>query len=62
MSVRVGCTFAACAQVLTSLGGDKLTEEEAEMMIKIVDSDGDGVLEYSEIIAVLRDQFGLIRD
>ena len=40
-------------QVLTSMGTDRLTEEEADMMLKIADKDGDGVLEYAEIIEVL---------
>ena len=42
-------------QVLTSMGTDRLTEEEADMMLKIADKDGDGVLEYDEIIAVLNE-------
>ena len=39
--------------VLTSLGSDRLTSEEADIMLKLVDKDGDGVLNYEEIIEVL---------
>lgn len=35
------------------MGTDRLTDEEADFMIKIADRDGDGVLEYDEIVAVL---------
>ena len=35
------------------MGTDRLTDEEADMMLKIADRDGDGVLEMSEVIAVL---------
>ena len=41
------------SQVLTCMGTDRLTDEEADFMIKIADRDGDGVLEYDEIVAVL---------
>ena len=39
--------------VLTSMGTDRLTPEEADMMLKLVDKDGDGVLNYEEIIKIL---------
>lgn len=39
--------------VLTSMGTDRLTPEEADIMLKLVDKDGDGVLNYEEIIKVL---------
>ena len=42
-------------QVLTSMGTDRLTDEEADMMLKIADKDGDGVLQYDEIIEILAD-------
>lgn len=35
------------------MGTDRLTDEEADMMLKIADKDGDGVLEYEEIVAIL---------
>ena len=35
------------------MGTDRLTEEEADMMLKIADKDGDGVLQYEEIIQIL---------
>lgn len=43
--------------VLTNMGTDRLTEEEAEMMLKLTDKDGDGVLNYEEIIKVLADDY-----
>mmetsp|Transcript_40475 Transcript_40475/g.81131 ORF Transcript_40475/g.81131 Transcript_40475/m.81131 type:complete len:168 (-) Transcript_40475:290-793(-) len=39
--------------VLTSMGTDRLTPEEADIMLKLVDKDGDGVLNYEEIIQIL---------
>ena len=39
--------------VLTEMGTDRLTPEEADMMLKLADKDGDGVLKYEEIIQVL---------
>jgi len=39
--------------VLTSMGTDRLTPEEADIMLKLVDKDGHGVLNYEEIIQVL---------
>ena len=39
--------------VLTEMGTDRLTPEEADMMLKLADKDGDGVLNYEEIIQVL---------
>ena len=39
--------------VLTDMGTDRLTPEEADMMLKLADKDGDGVLNYEEIISVL---------
>ena len=39
--------------VLTSMGTDRLTEEEADMMLKIADMDGDGVLSYEEVVKSL---------
>ena len=41
--------------VLTRMGTDKLTDEEADIMLKIMDKDGDGVLGYEEIIAAVTD-------
>ena len=40
-------------QVLTTMGTDRLTPEEADIMLKLADKDGDGVLNYEEIISVL---------
>ena len=37
------------------MGTDRLTDEEADMMLKIADKDGDGVLQYDEIIEILAD-------
>ena len=37
------------------LAGKRLTDEEADMMLKIADKDGDGVLQYDEIIEILAD-------
>ena len=42
--------------VLTTMGNDKLTAEEADTMVKLADRDGDGVLEYDELISLLRIQ------
>ena len=39
--------------VLASMGTDRLTEEEADMMLKIADMDGDGVLSYEEVVKSL---------
>jgi len=39
--------------VLTSMGTDRLSEEEADIMLKLVDKDGDGVLNYEEIVKIL---------
>jgi Ca2+-binding EF-hand superfamily protein len=36
-------------QVLTQMGSDRLTEEEADTMLKLADNDGDGVLDFDEI-------------
>lgn len=36
------------------MGTDRLTDEEADMMLKIADKDGDGVLQYDEIIEILQ--------
>ena len=41
--------------VLTSMGTDKLTQDEADVMLKIIDKGGDGVLGYEEIITALTD-------
>ena len=40
-------------KVLTEMGNDRLTEDEADFMLKLADKDGDGVLNYEEIIQVL---------
>lgn len=42
--------------VLTTLGNDRLTDEEAQMMVNLADKDGDGVLDYDEIIAMIKEQ------
>ena len=39
-------------QVMTNLG-EKLSEEEVEMMIKEADIDGDGLVNYEEFISMM---------
>ena len=42
--------------VLTTLGNDTLTDDEAQTIVDVADKDGDGVLDYDEIVAILREQ------
>ena len=43
---------AELRQVMMNLG-EKLTEEEVEMMIKEADSNGDGLVNYEEFISMM---------
>ena len=40
-------------QALTNMGEDRMTEEEADTVLKIADENGDGVLDYEEIVALV---------
>lgn len=42
--------------VLTTMGKDRLTDEEAQMMVNLADKDGDGVLDYDEIVELITGQ------
>ena len=59
-----GCIVADDLKlVLTTMGKDRLTDEEAQTMINIADKDGDGVLDYDELVAVLTNQhMGIEKD
>ena len=49
-------------KVLTTMGNDRLTDEEADMMVKLADKDGDGVLDYDEIISMIQEQHNKIEN
>ena len=46
-------------KVLTSHGNMKLTIEEAEDYISMVDTDGDGMMNYSEFVTLFTEKIGL---
>ena len=39
--------------------GEKLTEEEVEYMISIIDSDGDGTISYKEFVDMMMSKIRL---
>jgi calmodulin len=45
-------TAAELQHIMTSIG-DKLTKAEAVAMIKEVDIDGDGMIDYGEFVAMM---------
>jgi len=46
-------------RVLVECGRMKLTEEEADEFIGLVDADGDGMLDYSEFVQLFTEKLGL---
>ena len=46
-------------KVLCNHGNMKLTTEEAEDYISMVDTDGDGMMNYSEFVTLFTEKIGL---